>query len=69
MTGRRREDVPTASAVIEQMPLNDLAPSDIIAAGRGAGAETGFDPPLFLKSADVMLMSITDFGVLPNTTR
>jgi 2-keto-4-pentenoate hydratase/2-oxohepta-3-ene-1,7-dioic acid hydratase in catechol pathway len=46
-----------------------LVPGDIIATGTPAGVGIGFDPPRFLKSGDVVSMSISGIGTLANTFR
>jgi 2-keto-4-pentenoate hydratase/2-oxohepta-3-ene-1,7-dioic acid hydratase in catechol pathway len=46
-----------------------LVPGDIIATGTPAGVGIGFSPPRFLKSGDVVRMSITGLGVLENRFR
>ena len=46
-----------------------LVPGDIITTGTPAGVGIGFSPPRFLKSGDVVRMSITGLGVLENPFR
>jgi 2-keto-4-pentenoate hydratase/2-oxohepta-3-ene-1,7-dioic acid hydratase in catechol pathway len=43
-----------------------LLPGDLIATGTPAGVGIGFDPPNFLKSGDVVEVSITGLGRLSN---
>ncbi|MBM7586480.1 2-keto-4-pentenoate hydratase/2-oxohepta-3-ene-1,7-dioic acid hydratase in catechol pathway [Bacillus pakistanensis] len=43
-----------------------LQPGDIIATGTPAGVGKGFNPPKFLKSGDMMEISIEGIGVLKN---
>jgi len=43
-----------------------LLPGDIIATGTPAGVGIGFDPPKFLRSGDVVEVSITGLGLLRN---
>jgi 2-keto-4-pentenoate hydratase/2-oxohepta-3-ene-1,7-dioic acid hydratase in catechol pathway len=43
-----------------------LQPGDIIATGTPAGVGKGFNPPRFLKSGDIMEISIEGIGVLQN---
>jgi 2-keto-4-pentenoate hydratase/2-oxohepta-3-ene-1,7-dioic acid hydratase in catechol pathway len=57
-------DIPT---VIEALSAGmTLHPGDIISTGTPAGVGIGFKPPKFLKSGDVMKLSIDKLGTLTN---
>ena len=43
-----------------------LLPGDLIATGTPAGVGLGFDPPRFLKSGDVVEVTVTGLGTLRN---
>jgi len=57
-------DIPTIIATISAGIT--LQPGDIIATGTPAGVGIGFKPPKFLKSGDVMKLSIDKLGTLTN---
>jgi 2-keto-4-pentenoate hydratase/2-oxohepta-3-ene-1,7-dioic acid hydratase in catechol pathway len=60
-------DIPT---IIETISAGmTLQPGDIIATGTPAGVGLGFKPPKFLKSGDVMKLSIGQLGTLTNRIR
>lgn len=44
-----------------------LSPGDIIATGTPAGVGIGYNPPKFLKTGDVVKVSISDIGTIENT--
>ena len=44
-----------------------LMPGDIIVTGTPTGAGARFDPPIYLKSGDVMEVAAEGIGVLRNT--
>jgi 2-keto-4-pentenoate hydratase/2-oxohepta-3-ene-1,7-dioic acid hydratase in catechol pathway len=46
-----------------------LLPGDVLATGTPAGVGIGFDPPKFLRSGDVVEVSVTGLGVLRNRVR
>ncbi|RJG04684.1 FAA hydrolase family protein [Noviherbaspirillum cavernae] len=57
-------DIPT---IIETISAGiSLQPGDVIATGTPAGVGLGFNPPKFLKSGDVMTISIDRIGTLTN---
>lgn len=57
-------DVPT---IIETLAAGiTLIPGDVIATGTPAGVGIGFDPPVYLKSGDMVRMEIEGIGVLEN---
>ncbi len=57
-------DIPT---LIETISAGlTLEPGDVIATGTPAGVGIGFDPPRFLRSGDVVDVSITGLGTLRN---
>jgi 2-keto-4-pentenoate hydratase/2-oxohepta-3-ene-1,7-dioic acid hydratase in catechol pathway len=58
-------DIPTLIATISAGTT--LVPGDIIATGTPAGVGIGFNPPKFLKSGDVVRISISGIGELENT--
>lgn len=60
-------DIPTLVSTISAG--TSLLPGDIIATGTPAGVGIGFNPPKFLKSGDVVRMSIAGLGELINTFR
>jgi 2-keto-4-pentenoate hydratase/2-oxohepta-3-ene-1,7-dioic acid hydratase in catechol pathway len=43
-----------------------LQPGDVIATGTPAGVGIGFDPPKYLKGADIVRIEIAGIGVLEN---
>ena len=56
--------------IIEELSSGiTLLPGTIIATGTPAGVGTGFDPPKFLKSGDVVECTIEGIGTLCNTVR
>jgi 2-keto-4-pentenoate hydratase/2-oxohepta-3-ene-1,7-dioic acid hydratase in catechol pathway len=57
-------DIPTIIETISAAIT--LQPGDIIATGTPAGVGIGFNPPKFLKSGDVMKISIDKLGTLTN---
>jgi 2-keto-4-pentenoate hydratase/2-oxohepta-3-ene-1,7-dioic acid hydratase in catechol pathway len=57
-------DIPTLIATISQGMT--LVPGDIISTGTPAGVGIGMKPPTFLKSGDVVEMTITGLGKLSN---
>jgi 2-keto-4-pentenoate hydratase/2-oxohepta-3-ene-1,7-dioic acid hydratase in catechol pathway len=57
-------DIPTLiSTLSEGITLN---PGDIIATGTPAGVGIGHNPPIYLKSGDVVRVEIDSIGVLEN---
>jgi 2-keto-4-pentenoate hydratase/2-oxohepta-3-ene-1,7-dioic acid hydratase in catechol pathway len=46
-----------------------LEPGDVIATGTGVGVGIGFDPPKYLRSGDVVEVSIDGIGTLRNPVR
>ena len=46
-----------------------LEPGDVIATGTGWGVGIGFDPPVYLKSGDVVEVSIDGIGTLSNPVK
>jgi len=58
-------DIPTLIARISA--LITLEPGDIIATGTPVGVGIGFSPPRFLKTGDIVSLSITPIGELSNT--
>ncbi|MGI5499326.1 fumarylacetoacetate hydrolase family protein [Lentzea sp. CA-135723] len=46
-----------------------LLPGDVIATGTPAGVGLGLDPPMFLRSGDVVEVTITGLGTLRNRVR
>lgn len=60
-------DIPTIIATLSAGMT--LHPGDVIATGTAAGVGIGFKPPRFLKSGDVMKLSIDGIGTLTNTVR
>jgi 2-keto-4-pentenoate hydratase/2-oxohepta-3-ene-1,7-dioic acid hydratase in catechol pathway len=57
-------DVPT---IIETLAAGiTLLPGDVIATGTPAGVGLGFKPPKFLKTGDVMKLTIGNLGTLTN---
>ena len=57
-------DVPTLIATLSEGIT--LLPGDIIATGTPAGVGTGFKPPKYLVSGDVMKVEISGIGILEN---
>jgi 2-keto-4-pentenoate hydratase/2-oxohepta-3-ene-1,7-dioic acid hydratase in catechol pathway len=60
-------DVPTIIATLSAGMT--LHPGDVIATGTPAGVGIGFKPPKFLKSGDVMKLTIDKLGTLTNRVR
>ncbi len=60
-------DIPTLVSTISAGLT--LVPGDIISTGTPAGVGIGFNPPKFLKTGDVVTISITELGTLTNTFR
>jgi len=60
-------DIPTLVATISAGLT--LMPGDIISTGTPAGVGIGFNPPKFLRSGDVVTISISGLGSLTNTFR
>ncbi len=58
-------DIPTIIETISRTMT--LEPGDVIATGTPVGVGIGFKPPRFLKSGDVVRISIDGIGVLENT--
>ena len=57
-------DVPTLIATLSDVMT--LEPGDVIATGTGLGVGIGFDPPRYLRSGDVVEISIDRIGTLRN---
>lgn len=57
-------DIPTLIETITRTMT--LLPGDVIATGTPVGVGIGFQPPKYLKSGDVMQVSITGLGLLEN---
>lgn len=57
-------DVPTLIATLSAVLT--LEPGDVIATGTGHGVGIGFDPPRYLKTGDVVEVSIDGIGTLRN---
>ena len=57
-------DIPTIIAIASASMT--LEPGDIIATGTPAGVGIGFDPPRFLKTGDVVRVTISGIGSLEN---
>jgi 2-keto-4-pentenoate hydratase/2-oxohepta-3-ene-1,7-dioic acid hydratase in catechol pathway len=71
VNGELRQDASTSdmifpvATVIETLSqVMTLEPGDIIATGTPSGVGQGFDPPRFLKTGDVVEISIDQIGVL-----
>ena len=60
-------DIPTIIATISASMT--LCTGDVIATGTPEGVGMGFDPPKFLKSGDVVRISIPGIGSIENTIR
>jgi 2-keto-4-pentenoate hydratase/2-oxohepta-3-ene-1,7-dioic acid hydratase in catechol pathway len=60
-------DVPTIIATLSAGMT--LRAGDVIATGTPAGVGIGFKPPRFLKSGDVMKLSIGNLGTLTNRVK
>ena len=60
-------DIPTLISTLSQYMT--LVPGDIIATGTPAGVGMGFSPPKFLKSGDIVNISINGIGELQNYTQ
>lgn len=57
-------DIPTLVVTVSEVMT--LKPGDVIATGTGPGVGIGFDPPRYLKSGDVVEISVDHIGTLSN---
>ena len=57
-------DIPTLIAAISETVM--LEPGDVIATGTPVGCGIGFDPPVYLKSGDVVEVSVDGIGTITN---
>jgi 2-keto-4-pentenoate hydratase/2-oxohepta-3-ene-1,7-dioic acid hydratase in catechol pathway len=74
VNGARRQHAPVADLIFDIPTLIaaisagiTLEPGDLIATGTPAGVGIGFDPPVFLKSGDVVRIEVPGIGALENT--
>jgi 2-keto-4-pentenoate hydratase/2-oxohepta-3-ene-1,7-dioic acid hydratase in catechol pathway len=74
VNGERRQHAPVADLIFDIPTLIaaisagiTLEPGDLIATGTPAGVGIGFDPPVFLKSGDVVRIEVPGIGTLENT--
>lgn len=73
VNGELRQDMP-ASAMIFDVPtlietlsaVMTLEPGDVIATGTGVGVGIGFDPPVYLRTGDIVEVEADGIGVLRN---
>jgi 2-keto-4-pentenoate hydratase/2-oxohepta-3-ene-1,7-dioic acid hydratase in catechol pathway len=73
VNGERRQHAPVADLIFDIPTLIEaisaaitLEPGDVIATGTPAGVGIGYNPPVFLKSGDVVRIEISGVGVLEN---
>jgi 2-keto-4-pentenoate hydratase/2-oxohepta-3-ene-1,7-dioic acid hydratase in catechol pathway len=73
VNGERRQHAPVADLIFDIPTLIEaistaitLEPGDVIATGTPAGVGIGYNPPVFLKSGDVVRIEISGIGVLEN---
>lgn len=73
VNGEQRQKAPVADLIFDIPTLIEaisavitLEPGDVIATGTPAGVGIGFNPPVFLKSGDVVKIEISGIGVLEN---
>jgi 2-keto-4-pentenoate hydratase/2-oxohepta-3-ene-1,7-dioic acid hydratase in catechol pathway len=73
VNGERRQEAPisdlifdTESLIVTLSEVMTLEPGDVIATGTGLGVGIGFDPPRYLRSGDVVEVSIDGIGTLRN---
>ncbi|WP_439595711.1 fumarylacetoacetate hydrolase family protein [Falsiroseomonas sp.] len=73
VNGEQRQHAPVADLIFDIPTLIEaisavitLEPGDVIATGTPAGVGIGFNPPVFLKSGDVVKIAITGIGELEN---
>jgi 2-keto-4-pentenoate hydratase/2-oxohepta-3-ene-1,7-dioic acid hydratase in catechol pathway len=73
VNGERRQHAPVADLIFDIPTLIEaisaaitLEPGDVIATGTPAGVGIGFNPPVFLKSGDVVRIEVSGIGVLEN---
>lgn len=73
VNGEMRQEAPISALIFGVRTLiatlsqvMTLEPGDIIATGTGLGVGIGFDPPRYLKSGDVVEISIDGIGTLRN---
>lgn len=73
VNGELRQEAPISALIFDVETLIStlsevmtLEPGDVIATGTGKGVGIGFDPPRFLRSGDVVEVSIDGIGTLRN---
>lgn len=73
VNGELRQEAPisalifdTESLIVTLSQVMTLEPGDVIATGTGLGVGIGFDPPRYLRTGDVVEISIDGIGTLRN---
>lgn len=73
VNGEQRQRAPISalifdveSLIVTLSEVMTLEPGDVIATGTGLGVGIGFDPPVYLRSGDVVEVSIDGIGTLRN---
>ncbi len=73
VNGEQRQHAPISalifdveSLIVTLSEVMTLEPGDVIATGTGLGVGIGFDPPVYLRSGDVVEVSIDGIGTLRN---
>ena len=73
VNGELRQEAPisalifdTESLIVTLSQVMTLEPGDVIATGTGLGVGIGFDPPRYLRTGDVVKISIDGIGTLRN---
>ena len=76
VNGEQRQHAPISALIFDTETLiatlsevMTLEPGDVIATGTGLGVGIGFDPPVYLKSGDVVEVSIDGIGTLSNPVK
>ena len=73
VNGERRQHAPVSDLIFDIPTLIEaisaaitLEPGDLIATGTPAGVGIGFNPPVFLKTGDVVRIEVPGIGILEN---
>lgn len=73
VNGEQRQHAPISalifdveSLIVTLSEVMTLEPGDVIATGTGLGVGIGFDPPVYLRTGDVVEVSIDGIGTLRN---
>jgi 2-keto-4-pentenoate hydratase/2-oxohepta-3-ene-1,7-dioic acid hydratase in catechol pathway len=76
VNGEERQNAPVSDLIFSIPTLIEeisraitLQPGDILATGTPAGVGIGFSPPRYLRSGDIVTVTIEPIGILQNTAR